>query len=274
MPAALRGNLTYILPEEVMYLLSRFKKTGRLDMGSGSVYFHGGNVVHAKATELEGVDAFYSLAMKEEGEFTFYPDEKAPKNTISVPLAELFQEIERRKAEIEEVMKELPPLDTVPAKSTKTPAKEKIEMKKTHWKILILVDGKRNLRQIVNESGIEKSEAMRSIVWLFNEGLIYDPKEKERIIKEGTQKLKVFLKEFGEGPWIEIIKKKLDEGGLSSYLSIAGTDVLVTNKEMDIPPDRLKEWFNSTLQELKNKAEELLGKIIVKKKWKAIDGAR
>jgi len=42
MPAALRGNLTYILPEEVMYLLSRFKKTGRLDMGSGSVYFHGG----------------------------------------------------------------------------------------------------------------------------------------------------------------------------------------------------------------------------------------
>ncbi len=274
MPAALRGNLTYFSPEEVMYLLSRFKKTGRLDMGNGSVYFHDGNVVHAKTSELEGLDAFFALAMKEEGEFTFYPDEKAPKNTVSSPLAELFQEIERRKAEIEEVMKELPPLDTVPAKSTKTPSKEKIEMKKKHWKILILVDGKRSLKQIINECGFEKSEAMRSIVWLFNEGLIYDPKEKERIIKEGTQKLKVFLKEFGEGPWIDIIKKKLDEGGLSSYLSIAGTDVLITNKEIDIPPDRLKEWFNGTLQELKGKAEELLGKIIVKKKWKAVDGAR
>ena len=274
MPIALKGNLTYFAADEVMYLLSRFKKTGRLDIGKGSVYFQEGNVVHAKTSELEGLDAFYALSMMEEGEFTFYADEKASKNTISSPLVELFQEIERRRTEIQEVLRELPPLDTVPAKSIKGPTKEKIAMKKHHWKILILVDGKRNLEQIVRESGFEKSDALRSIVWLFNEGLIYDPKEKERIIKEGIKKIKVFLKEFGEGPWQDIIRRKLDEAGLNKYISVTNTDILITNKNIDIPPEKLKTWLIDTLDALKSKAEELLGKIIVKKKWKALDGVR
>ncbi len=272
MANVLSGDLSFFHSEEIMYLLSRFKKNGRLHFENiGDIFFLEGNPVHAKSSQLEGVEAFYYLAAVEKGNIEFYPDEKPPVNTINENLADLFSEIERRKEELKEVLKQLPPLSTVPHKSTNTPSKDKVVMKKIHWKLLILVDGKRNLKEIAEDCKYGKSEAMRGLLWLFNEGLIYDPRMKQRVIEEGSKKIKKILETFGEGPWLDVLKGKIENSDLKNVLRLAGKDLIITKKDFTVNPEKLKIWFDDTINAIKNNIEEILGKILVNKKWGNID---
>ncbi|MEJ2355730.1 MAG: DUF4388 domain-containing protein, partial [candidate division WOR-3 bacterium] len=56
---AIEGDLLYFSIKEIFYLLSRFKKTGRLIIkGEGNVYVSDGKVLHAEKNKLEGLEAF------------------------------------------------------------------------------------------------------------------------------------------------------------------------------------------------------------------------
>jgi len=272
MANVLSGDLSFFNPEEIMYLLSRFKKNGRLHFKNiGDIFFLNGNPVHAKSSQLEGVDAFYYLSAIEKGNIEFYPDEKPPVNTINEELADLFSEIERKREELKEVLKQLPPLSTVPSKSTNTLSKGKVVMEKIHWKLLILVDGKRNLKEIAEECKYGKSEAMRGLLWLFNEGLIYDPEMKQRVIEEGRKKIKKILETFGNGPWLDTIKEKIENSDFKNAITLAGKDLIFRKKDFVANPEKLNIWFDETINAVKNSLEEILGKILVKKKWRNID---
>ncbi len=272
MAEALNGDLKYFKVDEILYFLSRFKKTGKLTISESHIYFQDGNIIHAQDNDLNGEEALFNIALKETGRFNFTIDEKPEIITINEQISTLFEEIERRRTEIEEVKKNLPPFDTIPLKSSKTEGKGKIEMSKIHWKLIIATDGKRNLSEIIEASGLEKGTAMRGLKYLFDEGLIYDPKARERIIKKWTSKINKFFELFsGENIWKEIIFERMRIQDFDGFADVKENKIVILKQDIPVGADKLEDWFRETLLSLRKKAEEILGKIMVNKKWKMID---
>lgn len=270
--AAIEGDLLYFSIKEIFYLLSRFKKTGRLIVkGEGNVYVSDGKVLHAEMDKKEGLEAFFSIGMKKEGKFIFQPEEKPAVNTIFQPLSELIDEIETREAQVEEFEKDLPPGSIVPEKSSKTPEGDKIALKKDEWKVLILADGKKKLSEIINLSPLSRLDTLKALSWLFKESLLYDPEEKKRVFEEGLKKTNIFLKTFGDGPWLEELDKIIEKYEVKDSVSLNGKSLKINNKKFSLDLQKTKDFFSDVLNSLEGKAVETLGKLLVNKKMKEVE---
>ena len=268
---AIEGDLLYFSIKEIFYLLSRFKKTGRLIIkGEGNVYVSDGKVLHAEKDKLEGLEAFFSLGMKKEGKFLFQSDEKPAVNTIFQPLSELIDEIETREAQVEEFKKDLPPSSIIPQKSSKAPEGDKIALKKDEWKVLILADGKKKLSEIINLSPLSELDTLKALSWLFKESLLYDPEEKERIVEKGLKDINVFFKAFGEGPWIEGLNKMIDKYEIKDAVSFNGNNLKINKEKFSLDLEKSKQFFSEAVDSLHKKATQVLGKLLVNKKLKEI----
>jgi hypothetical protein len=268
---AIEGDLLYFSIKEIFYLLSRFKKTGRLIVkGQGNVYVSDGKVLHAEMDKLEGLEAFFSIGLKREGKFVFQPDEKPTVNTIFQPLTELIDEMETREAQVEEFKKDLPPGTIIPQKSSKAPEGDKIALKKDEWKILILADGKKKLSEIIELSPLSELDTLKSLSWLFKESLLYDPEERKRILEKGIEDANAFLKAFGEGPWMEGLEELIDKYELKDAISFDGKGLKIDKKKFTLDLKKTKQFFSETIDCLQEKATEVLGKLLVNKKLKEI----
>lgn len=269
--AAIEGDLLYFSIKEVFYLLSRFKKTGRLIIkGEGNVYVSDGKVLHAEMDKKEGLEAFFSIGMKKEGRFVFQPEEKPTVNTIFQPLSDLIDEIETREAQVEEFEKDLPPGSIIPEKSSKTPEGDKIALKKDEWKVLILADGKKKLSEIINLSPLPRLDTLKALSWLFKESLLYDPEEKKRVFEEGLKKTNIFLKTFGDGPWLEGLNQIIEKYEVKDSVSLNGKSLKINNKKFSLDLQKTKDFFSEVMDSLEGKAIETLGKLLVNKKMKEI----
>jgi hypothetical protein len=269
---AIEGDLLYFSIKEILYLLSRFKKTGRLIIKEeGNIYVSDGKVLHAQMDNLEGLEAFFSLGLKKDGKFVFQPEEKPPVNTIFQPLSDLIDQIETREAQIEEFKKDLPPDSIIPEKSSKIPEGDKIALKKDDWKVLILADGKKKLSEIIKLSPIPELDTLKALSWLFKESLLYDPEEKKRLVEEGVKKINMFLKSFGEGPWLTVVNGLIQKYEIKDGISFDGKKMEVNNKKLSLDLERTKNFFSEVLDSLQSKAIETLGKLLVKKKMKEIE---
>ena len=271
MAVAIEGNLSYFPIVEILYLLSRFRKTGRVTIKEGgNIYISDGRVIHADTDSSEGMDAFFALSMIKEGHFNFQPDEKPRINTISQTLSNLLESVETIEAELKEFERELPPLATVLEKSSKTPDGDKIALKKDDWKILILADGERTLEQIINASLLDKLNTYRSLSWLFKKGLLYDPKEKNRVVTEGIDKAKKFLEVFGDGPWREALDNFLKERELESAITLTDNNLLLHQNNFPLDLEKSREFFENLMNILKSEATKSLGRMLVNKKMEQI----
>ncbi len=268
---AIEGDLLYFSIKEIFYLLSRFKKTGRLIVKEeGNVYVSDGKVLHAEMDNQEGLEAFFSIGMKKEGKFVFQPDEKPAVNTIFQPLAELIDQIETREAQFDEFKKDLPPDSIIPQKSSKTPEGDKIILKKDEWKVLILADGKKKLSEIISLSPLPELDTLKALSWLFKESLLYNPEERKRVLEEGIKKTNMFLKAFGDGPWLDGLDELIEEYGVRDAVSFNGKSFNINNKKFSLDLEKTKEFFSEILNSLEKKAIEALGKLLVNKKKKEL----
>ncbi len=268
---AIEGDLLYFSIKEIFYLLSRFKKTGRLIIKEeGNVYVSDGKVLHAEMDNQEGLEAFFSIGMKKEGKFVFQPDEKPAVNTIFQPLAELIDQIETREAQFDEFKKDLPPGSIIPQKSLKTPEGDKIILKKDEWKVLILADGKKKLSEIISLSPLSELDTLKALSWLFKESLLYNPEERKRVLEDGLKKTNMFLKAFGDGPWLSGLDELIEEYDVKDAVSFNGKSLSVNNKKFSLDLEKTKEFFSEILNSLEKKAIEALGKLLVNKKKKEL----
>jgi hypothetical protein len=268
---AIEGDLLYFSMKEMFYLLSRFKKTGRLIIKEeGNVYVSDGKVLHAEMDNKEGLEAFFSLGLKKEGKFVFQPDEKPPVNTIFQPLSELIDQIETREAQLEDFKKDLPPDSIIPEKSSKVPEGNKIALKKDEWKVLILADGKKKLSEIIQLSPLSELDTLKALSWLFKESLLYDPEEKKRVLENELKKTNMFLKAFGDGPWLTGINELIERFGVKDGVSFNGKKMEINNKKFSLDLEKTKQFFSEVIDSIQEKATETLGKLLVKKKMKEI----
>ena len=279
MERALECDLKYFSLSEILFLMEKFKKTGKLEITykdkKGEIYVEEGKCVHSSYSNVEGIDAVYEMAQIIEGTLTFIPSALSDKKTISAPFTVLQEEIEKRSYEIRGLKEKLPPLDTVMVKSDKPPSPE-LTLRKTDWKLLTLIDGKRNLREVIEESGLGLLESYKSLVYLKEQGLIIDPEESKKAREKLLKFLNVWVYELS-GELEEELKKNAEfiiENIKNSNPAIG--DNLGFEKEFKFNSNinlsfKDVEEIQKQLEEvLKSKLEENFSKILAKKKFEAI----
>lgn len=97
---AVQGNLKDISLSSLISVncneMNRARLTIKGDGKEASIYFEGGNIVHASMDALEGEDVLYKLLRWEEGEFNLEQEVSAPRHTVKQAWSGILLEGMRR----------------------------------------------------------------------------------------------------------------------------------------------------------------------------------
>lgn len=149
-------------------------------------------------------DVIYDLLRWESGNFKFY-ENKFPTEedvTINISTENLILESVRRLDELEEIQKKLPPFDTVLGLAvTETRRTKDIALEAGEWNVLTLVDGRRDLKKIIEESKLGKLETMKRLAGLLLAGLVESVKPtwaeiNTRNLEQAIEKLARLLEKY------------------------------------------------------------------------------
>jgi len=175
----MRGNLKVMSLPNLLQLLEMERKTGVLTLTRGEeqgfLYLHEGRIVSAILGRLRGEAAVYRLLSWEEGAFELDPSAPIgpPKAQVTASTQQLIMEGMQRKDEIQNLKAKLPPLNTRLKVSPKlyTLLKGK-PLTPDLQAFLNLVDGRRTIEQVVEESGLDELKALEDLATLFTKGML------------------------------------------------------------------------------------------------------
>ncbi len=279
---AIQCNVTDASPSELLFFLSHFKKTGTLKLqsknSSGEIFVKSGRIVHAVSKDTVGLEALYNLAMIQEGQVSFAQDEVPSSETIAEESMQVISEAERRRSELADLMKRVPPLETVLQRAMRLSSDEEVILRKSDWKVFVMTDGKTPLRKIIETSNVGILEVYASITWLLEKNYIVDPVAAIRNLKTSLLKLNELVKEFGEGgvgvpSWISFLKEQVrkydpDDSKLGPFL--IWNDDSIEVQEKNISPKNgavLNEFLQKLIAIILEKAVNDYGRIIAKRKY-------
>jgi len=157
---AIRGNLSDASLPDVLQLLAMGSKTGcltlQVDDASGSIYFENGRVCYASLSTrtLDTDDAVFAMFNWTYGAFSFEPGENPPAGVVrtAVDPQELLLEGARRVDEWSFIEKKVPNFDIVFALDRQQMLHNTIAFTRDQQALLPLIDGNRNVRELMHES--------------------------------------------------------------------------------------------------------------------------
>ncbi len=256
---------------DVLQFLVRVKKSGVLRITgdiSGEIYLKDGLVVHATDSANTGMEALLNLSFVDLDRGSFEPAVNAPEQTITGDFGKLSEDIEKRRIEFEEIKEKFPPMSAVLAKSTKE-LESAVALRRSDWQILALIDGKRKLGDVIAESKIGGYEATKTITWLKERGMIYEPMEAERAMAVLTHFLRILFKDFGKNglnwlkKWAAVNprnKKVVD----TVYINEATFEI----KPMStLSTSEITESLRLLGEYIRTEGPNVYGKVLFKKKW-------
>jgi uncharacterized protein DUF4388 len=173
---SLIGTLSEIRLADVLRLFSSTKKTGLLTASfpgrQTMMRFQKGVLVHASAGRLQGEDAVLDLFGWSEGQLTFVPEEKVVTPNVSLGIDVLVSEGEREGRVIHRT-NELIPTDRVSFQFTQPTSEEaRLSLGPEDWKVVRLVDGSRDVRDLVEASTRPRQEVLRLLLELTEGGFL------------------------------------------------------------------------------------------------------
>jgi hypothetical protein len=263
-------NLKKFALGDVIQFLAHVKKSGVLKVKGGvggEIYLKEGLVVHATDGNEKGMDALLNLSFVDLETGSFEPDVAPAEETISEDLGKLTETIEKRRIEFQEIKKKLPPMETIFAKSTKD-LESAVALRRTDWQILALIDGRRTLSEVMTESKIGGYEGTKTIIWLKEQGLIYDPREAERVMAKLTNFLEVFFADFSKNglnwlyAWVDLDAKNKN---VKDALDINEETFEIT-PIAELSAQDIEEALESIKAYIKSEGPKMYGKVLFKKK--------
>ena len=173
---SLIGTLSEIKLADVLRLFAESKKTGLLTAsGSGRqtlIRFEKGVVVHATAGRLQGEDAILDAFGWTEGQLTFVPEEKTVTSNVAQGVDVLILEGERDGPAFHR-MNELVPHDRVSFQFSQPASEEaRFSLGPSQWKVLRLLDGVRDVRDVVEQSQLPRNQVLRVLFELTEAGFV------------------------------------------------------------------------------------------------------
>lgn len=281
---SLQVNLSDFNLSEIIYLLVHFKKTGVITVKAGKnygeIYLDQGRAVHAAYGDIKGSEAVYGMCLESAGEAKFTPGAKAPEESIKEGADALIQEGDRRRIEMAEVLKSLPPFDTVLVRTTQVPDETGVTIRRSDWTILALINGKKDIRTIIDESKLGVLEVAKTLAWFLSKNLVADPLEVERTLEEKVGLINLMLEEFGVkgtgvDPWMDLAKDTLaaaDKGGhLMRHLEFSGFSVKIKEGgKTDLVKEDVIAAANQTAEALYQKGIKEYGPMLAKHKYQSV----
>jgi len=137
---------------------------------SGSVHIHEGAVIHASLGEEKGSEAFYELALWKSGKLDFQDTEAGEEKTILTSTRSLLVEASRRSDAWSTISSKVKSFDLIPKWIPLS--SESIRLTSSDWVVLCLVDGRRTIREIVDELKTDIFEAGRVVYSLLTVGVL------------------------------------------------------------------------------------------------------
>ncbi|MGH8005210.1 MAG: DUF4388 domain-containing protein, partial [Limisphaerales bacterium] len=133
-----------------------------------------------EAVRRQVEDLIYRLLHWEAGNFKFYENEFPTEEEILIHISteNLILEGVRRLDELEEVKQRLPDFGTVLAgKPIPSQRTRDVALKGDEWNILSLVDGRKDIYQIIERSNTDRLTTLKNLAALYMSGLIEPVKD-------------------------------------------------------------------------------------------------
>ena len=269
-------NLQYFDLTDVLKFLLQTKKTGVLHIegdSPGRIYCAEGLVVHAVNGTCEGVEALYYMSCVRSGKASFEPDVSAPEHSISEETGKLVETIEKRRVEFENIRKHLPTMDSIIAKTTRDLAAD-VALRRTDWQILALIDGKRKLSDLITESKLGAFEAMKTIAWLKEKELIYEPEKAARVVSKLTTYLDAFFADFSRNGliWFKRWASSNDANKEMAAAIEIEEDTMSVNITSELTMDQIDSFVNSFEQIVGTEGPKIYGKVLFRRKFEDFRG--
>jgi DNA-binding response OmpR family regulator len=137
---------------------------------SGSVHIHEGAVIHASVGEEKGSEAFYELALWKTGNLDFQDADPGREKTILTSTRSLLVEASRRSDAWSSISSKVKSFDLIPRWIPLS--SESIRLTSSDWAVLRLADGRRTIREIVDEIKTDIFEAGRVVYSLLTVGVL------------------------------------------------------------------------------------------------------
>ncbi len=263
-------NLREFNLSDVLQFLVQLKKTGVVRVNgelNGEVYLRDGHIVHASDGTEKGFESLLNLSLVNLEKGVFEAGVRSPEQTIAEDVGKLNENIERRRVEFETIKDRLPPRDAVLAKSTKE-LPSAVALRRTDWQVLAMVDGKRTINEIIAQSKLGGYETIKTIVWLKEQGLIYDPKETERIMEGLLKYFNAFFKVFGKNGlnWFKRWSEMNSENqmlGASISVNEETFEISIQNSLSQEQIDKFRKDFDKFVR---SEGPQIYGKLLFKKK--------
>ena len=192
----------------MLRLFASSKKTGLLTASSPGrqtlIRFQKGVVVHASAGRLQGDDAVLDVFGWSEGQLTFVPEEKVVTPNVAHGVDVLVAEGERDGGVVHR-MNELIPTDRVSFQFSQPASEEaRVSIGASDWKVLRLVDGTRDVRDLLEGTELPRNEVLRLLLEMTEAGFL------EKVDSQKTLRAHVQGR-FGKGEAADLDERVLQD---------------------------------------------------------------
>jgi hypothetical protein len=179
-----------------------------------------------------------------------------------------------------EILKSLPPLDTVLVRTSQAPEEAAITIRRSDWTILALVNGKRDIKAIISDSKIGILDVSKTLSWMLSKNLVVDPMEVERLLKEKIVFINLLLEEFGAkgtglGPWLELVKASLETVDKDSHIA---PFILYVENQLSVMPgtksglgkEEVGLVWNQVAEAIVKQGQKEYGPMLAKHKYQTV----
>jgi serine/threonine-protein kinase len=144
----------------------------KTDFGSATVWFENGQLLDAKIGSFQGEAAVFRLLGLTDGSFEIKSMPVNRSRVITQPVRALLRRRSQRSVEWKALVEKLPPLGTVLVLDLQNFSAASATLNDDQMAVVQLVDGRRAIFEIIDDSGRDAVEVLRQIDSLISRGLV------------------------------------------------------------------------------------------------------
>ncbi len=175
-PSAFAGRLSLVSISDLLETMQANNNTGELrlktDFGSATVWFENGQLLDAKIGSFVGEPAVFRLLGLTDGSFEIKSMPVTRSRVITQPVRTLLRRRSQRSVEWKALVEKLPPLGTVLVLDLQNFSAASANMTEDQMAVVQLVDGRRAIFEIIDDSGRDAVEVLRQVDFLISRGLV------------------------------------------------------------------------------------------------------